>query len=135
QAQLFQALPQDIGQSAAVRCAVQDAAAQLFAAHFAAALEEGEDGADAQFKSLLSQWGQSLSLLDVLVRHAVLDGDDAAASAPRPAATGNVRAIRPAPENGDDEEDDGEQGGSSGGGGGRANKAAYNPMSFFVKKG
>jgi hypothetical protein len=127
-------MPRALSQDPEFRAAVQEAAANLFCSHFTAMQNERDrDGGDAspeaQFKALLSQWSQSLSLLQVLIKHAALEDADAQAS-------GNVRKLRA--KSTDDEFEDGEddegQGGRSSGGG-PMNKAAYNPMSFFAKKG
>lgn len=124
---LLGGLPRDLRDSAEFRIAAQEAAAHLFCSHFQAAVAEREEGApDAQFKTLLSQWGQSLSLLEVLIKHAAFE--DGAA------APDNVRPLRAQKTDEDGEGDEEGRGGSSGSGG-RANKAGYNPMSFFAKKG
>lgn len=131
QDELLKSLPRDLRDDPEFRVAAQEAAASLFCSHFQNALNKREDGApDVQFKTLLQHWGQSLALLEVLVKHAAFEDGGAASS------DTNVRPLRTPPQNAaEEDEGDEEQGGGSGGGGGRANKAAYNPMSFFAKKG
>lgn len=134
QEELFGGLPRGLSQDGEFRVAVQEAAAELFCSHFRAMQEErdrsaGDATPDAQFKTLLAQWDQSLALLDVLVRHAGLDDSESAQQG------GNVRPLRTQKTDESEEGDEDEEGRGSGSGGGVTNKAVYNPMSFFAKKG
>ncbi len=135
---LLSSLPRGMTEDPALRIAIQESGALLFAGHFEATLAEPEsDDADAQFKTLLSQWSQSLSLLNVLIQHAAFDEDGAAAKPAKrkaaPKAESNVTPLAARKKDDEAEEGEGETagGGSSGGG----VKPGYNPMSFFTKKG
>ncbi len=139
-------LPDELKQDPHMRFGIQDAAAQLFVAHFESTLQEMDDDDDAgeAFKVLLQNWQESLSLFNVLVAHAAL-GDDAGdkmvkrnqAKAPKKEPESKVRALKTKPKSDDDRDDD-EDGEESGGasGGGKQPKP-YNPMSVFAtgKKG
>lgn len=126
--EVLAALPKTMRHDAALNLSLQQAAAQLFAAHFNVLMETDgiQDQTDAQFKELLAQWSQSLSLLSVLLRHAALDDEGTAA-----VKTG----MAPANSDREQEDEDGEAQGGSGSGGGVTHtmQAGYNPMSFFKK--
>lgn len=138
-------LPEELQNDPHMRFGIQDAAAQLFVAHFERTLDEMDDEDDSTeaFKVLLKNWQESLSLFNVLVAHAAL-GDGASdsmikrtkAKKPEAKTDSKVRALKARPKNKitDDDEDEGddEQGGGSSGGG--KSPKVENPMSFFATK-
>ncbi len=139
-------LPDELKQDPHMRFGIQDAAAQLFVAHFENTLQEmdDDDNANDVFKVLLQNWQESLSLFNVLVAHAAF-GDDAGDKMmkPRKGKKSNakpesakpdskVRALKTKAKD-DDDDDEEEQGGGSGGG--KSPKVSNpNPMSFFANK-
>lgn len=148
QRELQTSLPAELKDDPHMRFGIQDAAAQLFVAHFERTVDEMDDDDEpaAAFKVLLKNWQESLSLFNVLVAHAALgDGaeDTMVKRAPKKikkrktqstnenSEEQSVRAVKPSSQiQDDDDEETGEGGGSSGGG----VQPGYNPMSFFANK-
>lgn len=133
QGELVGGLPRTMAADPALRCALMAASAHLFASHFDVMLNAFAgtemDDPEARFKELLSQWGQSIGLLGILVRHAAADGDTAASTET------NVRPLRARKSKDKQEDEDEGETSSSGGGSSGGVKPGYNPMSFFSKKG